>query len=574
MNSAPSPRPQTEAKRSISLYRRLLSWLLLPLLALGTLLLVQAFLSAREAADRAYDRLLEASLVTIAEQVKWQDGQLWLDLPPAALEMLATDAQERVFYSLVDSDGEQVTGNTHLPDANRAANGRLAPQESLGRSGELSFRDIAWQGQALRLGSLDTRLGGWGDDPRHGQRYSIRVAHTREGRDTLTRELFSGSLVRLAGMATLALLVVLIGVRLALSPLTRLRRAIRERDSRSLAPLNLPLPRELEELKHTINDLLARMRRVRANQERFIGDASHQLRTPLAGLSAHAELALRQQDPSAWHAALGQMQATASHTAHLANQLLSLTRLNNPEVQPPRVPLELSALARATVSRLFLRCDRAGVDLGLEIAPDIDGAAWTLGVEWQLEEALANLIDNACKHGARTVTLTLSRMATPSDATFTQPDSAALAGRWRLSVEDDGPGIDAERRLLVLRPFHRNTQPDSHDQTPAQQPDELKHHEGAGLGLAIVDGIARHHDARLTLSDATARSMTQAADSASRTDDAIRAADANGTDETGASCGLCVSLHLAPCAAPEMRVGGDDESAQAGKPAKTGGTAC
>ncbi|WP_339927795.1 HAMP domain-containing sensor histidine kinase, partial [uncultured Cobetia sp.] len=361
---------------------------------------------------------------------------------------------------------------------------------------------------------------------------------------------------------------------LALSPLPRLRRAIRERDSRSLAPLNLPLPRELEELKHTINDLLARMRRVRANQERFIGDASHQLRTPLAGLSAHAELALRQQDPSAWHAALGQMQATASHTAHLANQLLSLTRLNNPEVQPPRVPLELSALARATVSRLFLRCDRAGVDLGLEIAPDIDGAAWTLGVEWQLEEALANLIDNACKHGARTVTLTLSRMAAPSDATFTQPDSAALAGRWRLSVEDDGPGIDAERRLLVLRPFHRNTQPDSHDQAPAQQPDELKHHEGAGLGLAIVDGIARHHDARLTLSDATARSVTQAADSASRTDDATRAADANGTDETGASCGLCVSLHLAPCAAPEVRVGGDDESAQAGKPAKTGGTAC
>lgn len=545
MNPEPSSRPDPKTRRSISLYRRLLSWLLLPLLALGTLLLVQAFLSAREAADRAYDRLLEASLVTIAEQVKWQDGQLWLDLPPAALEMLATDAQERVFYSLVDADGQQVTGNTLLPDANRAANGRPALQESPGRSGELAFRDIAWQGQALRLGSLDTRLGGWGDDPRHGQRFSIRVAHTREGRDTLTRELFSGSLVRLAGMAALALLVVLIGVRLALSPLTRLRRAIRERDSRSLAPLNLPLPRELEELKHTINDLLARMRRVRANQERFIGDASHQLRTPLAGLSAHAELALRQQDPKAWHAALGQMQATASHTAHLANQLLSLTRLNNPEVQPPRVPLELSALARATVSRLFLRCDRAGVDLGLEIAPEIDGAAWVLGVEWQLEEALANLIDNACKHGARTVTLALSRLPAPHDGLPVPSDSAALAGRLRLSVEDDGPGIDAERRLLVLRPFHRNAQPDSQAPTATRKSEDLKHHEGAGLGLAIVDGIARHHDARLTLEDATTPSTTRAVDSAA------------GSADASTSCGLCVSLHLAPCRPPQGQMGNE-----------------
>ena len=117
----------------------------------------------------------------------------------------------------------------------------------------------------------------------------------------------------------------------------------------------------------------------------------------------------------------------------------------------------------------------------------------------RLARVIANLIDNACKHGARTVTLTLSRMAAPSDATFTQPDSAVLAGRWRLSVEDDGPGIDAERRLLVLRPFHRNAQPDSHDQAPAQQPDELKHHEGAGLGLAIVDDLMALYGGELAL---------------------------------------------------------------------------
>ncbi|MGO2501780.1 MAG: sensor histidine kinase [Cobetia marina] len=544
-----SPQPPRDAQQPVSLYRRLLSWLLIPLLALGTLLLVQAFLSAREAADRAYDRLLEASLVTIAEQVKWQDGQLWLDLPPAALEMLATDAQERVFYSLVDADGEQVTGNTRLPDARSEAGAHGTRDEMAGRSGELAFRDIAWQGQALRLGTLDTRLGGWGDDPRHGQRFSIRVAHTREGRDALTQELYRGSLVRLAGMAILALMVVLVGVRMALAPLTRLRRAIRERDPRSLAALQLTLPRELEELKHALNELLSRMRRVRANQERFIGDASHQLRTPLAGLSAHAELALRQQDPSAWHAALAQMQATASHTAHLANQLLSLTRLNNPEVQPPRVPLELSSLVRDTVSRHFLRCDRAGVDLGLEIAPDIDHAAWTPGVDWQLQEALANLIDNACKHGARVVTVTLSREhAIPASGENAARESAT-PGRLRLSVEDDGPGITPERRLLVLRPFHRHARADQH---PAAQPmsdssgGQTPEQSGAGLGLAIVDGIARHHDARLSLE----ASAPVPAD--------------------GARPGLRVSFHLLPCPPPVTA------TAPASREASTGpkGDAC
>src|SRR5699024_9184977 len=109
------------------------------------------------------------------------------------------------------------------------------------------------------------------------------------------------------------------------------RRAIRERDPRTLAPLELPLPRELAELRESLNELLARMRRVRANQERFIGDASHQLRTPLAGLSARAELALRHNEPDIWRAALRAMGETSTSAARLATQLLSLTRLNNPE---------------------------------------------------------------------------------------------------------------------------------------------------------------------------------------------------------------------------------------------------
>ena len=264
-----------------SLYWRLLAWLLLPLLGLAALMLWQAYLGARDAADRAFDRLLEAASLAIAEQVKWQENRLWLDLPPAALEMLATDAEERVFYALYATGNEFVTGNAHLP--------ALEGDDTL-----LRFANVGWQDQTLRLGVREARLEDWNQR----ERFEVRVAHTREGREALAFSLFQGSLARIALLALLATGVLVLAIRFALAPLTRLRRAIRARDPRTLAPLELSLPRELAELRETLNELLARMRRVRANQERFIGDASHQLRTPLAGLSARAELALRRTDPA------------------------------------------------------------------------------------------------------------------------------------------------------------------------------------------------------------------------------------------------------------------------------------
>ncbi|WP_136065590.1 sensor histidine kinase [Modicisalibacter radicis] len=436
-----------------SLYRRLMAWLLLPLLGLGALMLIQAYLGARDTADRAFDRLLEAASLSIAEQVKKQDDQLWLDLPPAALEMLATDAEERVFYALYNDRDEFVTGNAELP----------APAGQSDADRPLRYSDVDWRGMPLRVGVRASQLEGWSQR----ERFEVRVAHTREGREQLTQALFRGSLGRIAAMALLAAGVVLLAVRVALAPLTRLRRAIRERDPRTLAPLSLELPRELAELRETLNELLTRMRRVRANQERFIGDASHQLRTPLAGISARAELALRQDDPRAWHAALETIQEASSRTARLAVQLLSLTRLNNPEARPEPSRLELGAIAREATRSALQACYRDAVDLGIE-APE--EPVMIEGIDWQLEEALANLIDNARRYGARNVTVRVKAM----------PPT--------LEVEDDGPGIAAEWRLLVLRPFHRGQ----------------GRGDGSGLGLAIVDGIARAHAARLTLHEARA----------------------------------------------------------------------
>lgn len=433
----------------LSLYRRLMIWLLCPLAILVATMLCQAWFASREAADRAFDRLLDAASLSIAEQVRWQQNRLWMDLPSSALEMLATDAQERVFYALYDAQGNFVTGNRSLPSLPASDDGRM------------SYGDVESNGMALRLGVRRARLEGWD----RSDRFEVRVAQTREGRETLANRLFLSSSVNIVIIAILAVGVVLLSARFALEPLTRLRRAIRQRNPRTLAPLEIPLPRELAELRQALNELLARMRRVRANQERFIGDASHQLRTPLAGLSVRAELALRQTDPGAWRKALSTMHDTATKTARLAGQLLALTRLNNPEATPARQPLDLVALAQRCVREAYTRHHLRGIDLGVEVP---DHTVTVSATDWQLEEALNNLIENASLYGASRVTVRVTD-APP-----------------RLVVEDDGPGIPESQRLLVLRPFHRG------HETGA----------GSGLGLAIVDSIARAHDIRLSLQDA------------------------------------------------------------------------
>ncbi|OLO03829.1 sensor histidine kinase [Salinicola socius] len=430
----------------LSLYRRLTIWLLFPLVLLVAIMLLQAWFASREAADRAFDRLLDAASLSIAEQVRWQQSRLWMDLPPSALEMLATDAEERVFYALYDAQGRFVTGNRSLPSLPARDGNRM------------SYGDVISGDMPVRLGVLRARLEGWD----RSDRFEVRVAQTREGREALANQLFLASLINIVIIAGLAMVVVLLSARFALEPLTRLRRAIRQRNPRTLAPLELALPRELAELRQALNELLARMRRVRANQERFIGDASHQLRTPLAGLSARAELAMRQSDPDAWREALATMHGTATHTARLAGQLLSLTRLNNPEATPAKQAVDLAALAQRCVRAAFSRHHRQGIDLGVEIP---EQAVVVLGNDWQLEEALNNLIDNASLYGASQITV---------QVTDAPP---------RLVVRDDGPGIPEPQRLLMLRPFHRGQQTG----------------DGSGLGLAIVDSIARAHDIRLSL---------------------------------------------------------------------------
>ncbi|SPJ34579.1 sensor histidine kinase [Kushneria phyllosphaerae] len=431
-----------------SLHRRLLGGLTVLLLLTCVLLLLQSWYSAQRSADRVHDRLLSSAAQVMSDHVSWRDGRLWFDVPASALNMLAPQGDERVFYTLVDHKGHAVSGNADL-------NALMSPLPTPG-----TFRTVSanLNGLSLRVGALGARLTAW----HHREPYTLLVAHTLEARRAMTLALFRDSSLRLAGIVVLALAGLLMTLRLALNPLAHLRTKLKARSAHDLSPIDMSVPRELQELLEALNALLARQRQVRIHEQRFIGDASHQLRTPLAGIAASAELALRSSDTAHWQQALQEIQGGTRRATRLAEQLLSLTRLDSPQAPLTRQPVSLETLARETLIRFLPAADRAGIDLGLaEHCP----ALTVQGDDWQLEEALSNLIDNALRYARSRVTVGI-------DAT----DRV-------LYVEDDGPGIHASARAEVLRPFYRDQ-----EQGP-----------GSGLGLAIADGVARTHDGHMIM---------------------------------------------------------------------------
>ncbi|HXH02862.1 MAG TPA: sensor histidine kinase N-terminal domain-containing protein [Candidatus Competibacteraceae bacterium] len=433
--------------RGGSIRRLLLIWLLTPLALVCVLVLVHAYFDARRIADRAYDRMLLASALTIAERVVVaDDGELEVDLPYVALEMLGTSAQDRVFYRVSGPDGALVTGYRDLP-----------PPQGTAAGGE-RYYDARYRGEWVRVALLERPLPG-------GGRFRVEVAQTRGERDRLIRELVLAAGLRVLLVVVLAALCVVFGIGQGLRPLARLERTIRARSPEELTPIDDPVPREVRHLVAAINQLLGRLEASLTAMRRFIADASHQLRTPLAGLQTQTELALAETDPAALRQALMRLHAVTRRTSRLANQLLSLARAA-PEGGLHPQPLDLAALARERTRERVPAALARGLDLGYEGADSLP----LHGDPLLLGELLANLIDNALRY-------------CPAGSTITVR-AARVGEQALLEVEDDGPGIPEAERERVLERFYRIPG------GPA---------EGCGLGLAIVKAVAERHDAALEL---------------------------------------------------------------------------
>lgn len=438
-------------RRPASLRQRLLLWLLVPGLLLLFALLYSNYLDIRHTADRIQERLLLAIAVSTAEHAFGSRG----DLLPRDVEVLIEDfMREDTFYHVLGPGGAFVTGHSDIPRPEPAA-GASSPHFYTGH-----YRGEPVRGIRYRYLVAGADLEGW---------MTIHVVQTRRMRNALVRSRLVRSATHFVGFLLIGAVFAWIGVSRGLAPLDRLRAAIRRRSQDDLRPVREPMPAEVRDVVKALNSLLRRLQRsIRANQ-RFLAEASHRLRTPLAALQAELEWSVRDARGGDERRRLEQALCSVQRTSRLAHQLLNLAQVS-PEARAanPRRQLDLKELAAETAGELASAALSRDIDLSFE-APrhpvTVFGSAVTL------REMLVNLIENALAH-------------CPAGARVTVRACAAGGEGPRLEVEDDGPGIPEPDRERVLQRF-------------VQLEDGSG--GGCGLGLAIAWEVAKAHGARLSL---------------------------------------------------------------------------
>ncbi len=419
---------------------------------------LSAYWNGREAADTAYDRTLLASARTIAAGLSQRDGTLSADVPYVALDTFAYDSAGRIYYQVNDINKQLISGYENLPGP---PPGTLRTDAYPALA---SFYNGRYLGQNVRVVSLLRPV----SEPNMNGMAEIRVAETEEARVAMARSLMADTLLRLGMLGVGALLMVWLTVSAALRPLELLRTAVEQRRPDDLRPLPLvEVQQELWPLLRALNHFTERLREQFERQAQFIADAAHELRTPLAALKARVELGLRSPEAPVWRSTLESAAQGADRLTHLANQLLSLARVENGAraiAEGGAQVLDLSQLARELGMAMAPLAHARGVALALEA----DEPVWLRGEPTLLNELLSNLVDNALAH-------------TPSGGNVILRVTAPAV----LEVEDDGPGIPQAERERVFERFYRsNTQA-----------------SGTGLGLAIVGEICRAHLAEISLHD-------------------------------------------------------------------------
>jgi len=441
-----------------SLHKQLLLWLVLPQLVLWMAAAFVTYNVAARYANRAIDASLLQATRALARQVKPIGNGLFIDFPRAADDIIGGDPDDRVYYMVSTPPGKFILGSRTLPPPALTGPPKL---------GEPYFYDGVVDKMQIRVAALYVAYG----DSRTRQLMLVQIARGRARRDELARSILGDTVLPLSGLILLMTMIVWAGIRAGLAPLARMRALVEDRAPNDLAPLKIDAaPQELRSLARALNDLLAAVHESVAAQRRFVNDAAHQLRTPLAGLKSQTELALGENVDPARQPRLQRVHESAVRSAHLVNQLLSLARAE-PEsaLAQHSARVDLRELAREVTAEWVPKALQAGVDLGLDDAGEAAPPVVVQGHPLLIREALQNLIDNAIRYAGASSEVTVCVRRDGNSGV--------------MEVSDTGPGIPADLHRAVFERFVRATHEGS----------------GCGLGLAIVKSIAERHGGQVSL---------------------------------------------------------------------------
>ncbi|MBA3058993.1 MAG: sensor histidine kinase N-terminal domain-containing protein [Gammaproteobacteria bacterium] len=456
--------PQPEQR---SLFGEILDWMLTPLLLLWPVSLVLTWLVAQNIAGKPFDRALEYNVRALAQLVTVSDQRAQFQLPLPARELLRANDSDTIYYQVLGTRGEYLSGEHEMP---------LPPKEEVLEPGEVRIRDDVVHGDEVKVAYTWVKL------PLPGARPAlVQVAETLEKRSLLATEIVKGVMLPQFAILPMAVLLVWVALVQAIKPLHQLEERIRARKPDDLSPIEAQaVPLEVAPLVHSVNDLLLRLKDSIATQKRFLADAAHQLKTPLAGLRMQAELAQREDASAAeLKQSLRQIGRASIRATHSVNQLLALARAESSGQAMPRQICDLAELTMAVVRDCVPRAIEKQIDLGYEGAQPGAPAGQLAANPTLIKELIRNLVDNALNY-------TPSSSSNPGVITarvLTDPFGKTLM----LQVEDSGPGVPQAERELVFQPFYRALGTEA---------------DGTGLGLPIVMEIAHQHNATVSLEDA------------------------------------------------------------------------
>lgn len=457
----------------LSLRDRLMLGILVPVLGFIAINTAVLYRQALKAADTAYDRTLLATAKSIGDllEVNLSEARprLKSTLLYSVLEPFEADNRSRLYYKVTGFDGETASGFEALPSW-RGKLPQRGPYAAL-----VDFYDDQYEGQPVRVAVLlvpVTWNGGQG-------MATVQVAETLELRQTLARSLLLDTLWRQAALVLLIAAVVVFVVHRATRPVQALSLALRSRAEGDLTPLPAAdAPRELQPLVDATNHLMGRLRDLLEHQKRFVRDASHQLRTPLAVLKVQVQSARR--GDLAPEAALAEIGDTVERATTLANQMLALAKVEQMRQQGDAPVLDWADIVRAVSLDLSALMAEHHLDFEIDTQP-----ASIRSHEWALRELSRNLLHNAIKHCPSGGRLAVHLLSDRHHAALT--------------IADSGPGLSEAQRARLFQPFAAGDA-----------------RSGSGLGLAICHEITLSLGGQIELDNRIHQGQVQGLDATVR----------------------------------------------------------
>ncbi len=432
----------------LSLRQRLIFALLTPLIAILALSSFFDYRLAQKTANQAHDQSLADTVFDLEGHIRRKNSSLPIDLTEEAEAMLRSSTPDMIYFAVINAAGVIVAGDADLP------------RQPLSKSEKIEFWDGKYRGKAVRIASHYLEAG--------AQVFQVLVMETTEKRKQASKRILAAMILPNLAVVLATLLAVVLGVRKGLLPLQKVEEDIAARSASDLHEIELAgTPAEIRPMLRRLNELFSLLRESVAIQQRFIADAAHQLRTPLAGLQTQLDLATVEGAFASNQQRHQLIDEATTRIGHLLTQLLAYARTETSS--PGKVQFEPVALERLVENSASVFLDAAlakNIDLGFEILP-----AETSGLPWMIQEALSNLIDNAIRY-------------TPTNGVITVR-SGKFGKQAFIEVEDSGPGIPPEHLADVFKRFYR---------IPGSPGN------GCGLGLAIVHEIAELHGAKVELS--------------------------------------------------------------------------